>query len=256
MANGRDPIAVTLQASAAQSTNGNGAAVQLVNASVAPAPSAPHSVVDLFVDCTAASGTGSPTLTVNVEHSPNGVDGWTTLASVTVTAVGVQEIVVGGSLPFVRARWTITGGTPSFTFSVSGTAQISYVDPADLYDLALPTGTLQAVTPRQLAKWCLAASDEADMYLNEHFTFPLVSWPFDLRRHCASMLAMIGMRMRGYRPDSNRDPFKDAYDQAIAWMKYVAQNGHPAIVDSSPLIDEGSSMAGGDVDRGWKPMVW
>lgn len=71
------------------------------------------------LDVTAASGT-TPNLTVVVEESPNGSTGWTTHSSFTAkTGTGSQVIELRKrSQPFLRASWTITGGTPSFTFSV------------------------------------------------------------------------------------------------------------------------------------------
>lgn len=67
---------------------------------------------------TAVSGT-TPSMTVVVEDTLDGVN-WNTLGTFTaVTAAGEQVLNV--AQPFadqLRVRWTITGTTPSFTFSV------------------------------------------------------------------------------------------------------------------------------------------
>lgn len=71
------------------------------------------------LDVTAASGT-TPSLTVTIEESPNGSTGWVTHSSFTArTGTGSQVIELKKrSQPFMRASWTISGTTPSFTFSV------------------------------------------------------------------------------------------------------------------------------------------
>lgn len=71
------------------------------------------------VNVSAASGT-TPSLTVVIEDSIDGGVTWHSVMSVpALTAAGVQtartDAVVG---PDVRARWEITGTTPSFTFEV------------------------------------------------------------------------------------------------------------------------------------------
>jgi hypothetical protein len=72
---------------------------------------------------TAASGT-TPSLTVNVQTSfDNGVtDAWRTIASFPAqTAAGSSAHQEFGPLDrWVRASWTVSGTTPSFTFGVDG----------------------------------------------------------------------------------------------------------------------------------------
>ena len=76
----------------------------------------------LKLDVTAASGS-SPTLDVTVETSPDGVNNWQTLATFAQKVAASSELnVFPGSDRFVRAKWAIGGGTPSFTFSLLGEA--------------------------------------------------------------------------------------------------------------------------------------
>lgn len=71
----------------------------------------------------AASGT-TPSLTVNIQtsHDNGATDAWRTIASFTAqTAAGDSAWKNFGPLDrWVRATWTISGTTPSFTFGVSG----------------------------------------------------------------------------------------------------------------------------------------
>lgn len=75
------------------------------------------------LDVTAAAGT-SPTLNVSLEDTVDGVN-WDTIGSFAAkTATGREVINI--TTPFagaVRARWTVGGTTPSFTFSVKAHAE-------------------------------------------------------------------------------------------------------------------------------------
>lgn len=75
------------------------------------------------LDVTAASGT-SPTLNVVVEDTLDGTN-WNTIGTFAQRVAAGRE-VINITSPFgdtVRARWTIGGTTPSFTFSVVAFAQ-------------------------------------------------------------------------------------------------------------------------------------
>ncbi|HMF59896.1 MAG TPA: hypothetical protein VK595_05975 [Vicinamibacterales bacterium] len=69
------------------------------------------------LDCTAASGT--PTLTVFIEDSPDGT-AWTVRDTYPAkTGISNETRALPANMDnFQRVRWTITGGTPSITFSV------------------------------------------------------------------------------------------------------------------------------------------
>lgn len=73
--------------------------------------------VDLTV--TAVSGT-TPSLTVTLEHSADGVTWVTHSAFTAITAATTQRKVASGLDRYIRCSWAITGTTPNFTFSVAG----------------------------------------------------------------------------------------------------------------------------------------
>jgi hypothetical protein len=119
------PPFLTLLPAATRTTAGNGDAIDLpALAGMGLTPGLPPALV-VQSDVTAVSGTASPTLTVIIEDSVDGVN-WNTAVTLTAqTAVGRQVARLGltaASWPFnprrVRVRYTITGTTPSFTFSV------------------------------------------------------------------------------------------------------------------------------------------
>jgi hypothetical protein len=76
----------------------------------------------LTLDVTAISG-ASARMHVQVETRKDSSDGWRVVdAFVAVTAVGAQRRAMGGCDRYVRAVCTITGTTPSVTFSLTGEA--------------------------------------------------------------------------------------------------------------------------------------
>jgi hypothetical protein len=100
---------VTLHASQARTSTGSGAAVFTKDAGV----------VRLLLDVTAASGT-TPSMTVTLEQSRDGST-WRTVSSFAAkTTTGQEALSAGGLDRYIRVSWTISGTTPSFTFSVSG----------------------------------------------------------------------------------------------------------------------------------------
>jgi hypothetical protein len=100
---------VTAAASAARTTSGNSGALTGFG---------DWSKFRAQLNVTAASGT-TPTLDVVVEDSFDGTN-WNTVATFTQkTAAAVQAVDVSGQFTDqLRVRWTIGGGTPSFTFDV------------------------------------------------------------------------------------------------------------------------------------------
>jgi hypothetical protein len=72
---------------------------------------------------TAVAGSGPPTLTVKFQDATTFGGAYTDITggAFTVTsAVGAQRLVIPGTIrQYVRAIWTITGGSPSFTFAVA-----------------------------------------------------------------------------------------------------------------------------------------
>jgi len=115
---------ITLKQSSAETASATGSGVELGDkASMA-----------LIVDVTAATGT-SPTLLVTVEGSNDG-SVWYTLAKIGANGVVYGDVAAAPSnfttaatvravVPaarFVRSKSTIGGTTPSFTYSVAGSA--------------------------------------------------------------------------------------------------------------------------------------
>ena len=98
---------VTLAASAARTTDSQGAGVELGD----------RGVLRATLDVTAASGT----LMVSIETSADGST-WREVGAFTgATGTGSQRLSFAGLDRYVRAKWAITT-SGSFTFSVTGEA--------------------------------------------------------------------------------------------------------------------------------------
>ena len=100
---------ITLVSSSARTANGVSSA---------------YSVADIiegrvYISITATSGSGAPTLTIIVQDSDDGGTTWYThTASSGLTATGQTPLNLTNFGKTIRISWTITGTSPSFTFSV------------------------------------------------------------------------------------------------------------------------------------------
>ena len=102
----------TLVASAARTATGNSGAIAVGSGAAN---------LELELEVTAVSGT-SPTLVLSVQWSDDGTnfgnnDG-STVAFAAVTATGNVTKSIPVRAPYMQLVWTITGTTPSFTFTV------------------------------------------------------------------------------------------------------------------------------------------
>jgi hypothetical protein len=102
-------------ANAAITTSGNssGVAVQPVGNVGGP--------VTCHVSVTAVSGS-SPTLTVSLQWSQNNstwISGNADETFPVMTSTGTAQLTAPSRAAFVRAAWTVTGSTPSFTAAIA-----------------------------------------------------------------------------------------------------------------------------------------
>jgi hypothetical protein len=68
---------------------------------------------------TAVGGT-TPSITVIIEHSPDNTT-WSTHTTFTAaTGANTERKVLSGLDRYVRARWTVSGTTPSITWGLAG----------------------------------------------------------------------------------------------------------------------------------------
>lgn len=241
-------------------------------AAITPSPAAPWAAsgvgnavdiaqkinAQLTLNVTAVSGS-APTLSVAIESSIDGTTGWRTIDSfAAVSAVGVQTKRFAGSDQFLRTAWTITGGSPAFTFAVSGNAILVYAAPADLFALGIPQATLASVPSDTIARSLEAATDRLDRSIGAQKTLPLISWGDDIRRDCAVLAAFEALTVRGVNPTGSEAWFLQRYRELVgapgntgdltrmARGEFVLQ-----VVDSSPDEVIGGAEVWTDHRRGW-----
>lgn len=114
---GIEPVTM-IQALAAQTTTANGTGTD--NGALTSLGASAYLMV------TAMSGTGGPTLAVKLQHSTDNITYVDLITFTTVTAANKSErkaIPAGTVNRWLRAIWTITGTTPSFTFTVAASRQ-------------------------------------------------------------------------------------------------------------------------------------
>lgn len=238
--------ALALLASAAQTTTGAGAAVDL---------GARDRLLRQTLAVSAASGT-SPTLDVRLEASADGVTGWQTFATFTrATAAAVEKITAIAPERFVRVAWSIGGtDTPSFTFAVAGSKGVSYANLDDFDQHGVPSAALRSRTTTQKCDALAAASEKADGKLALRYDLPLVSWSSDLTEAVCKLAAYEEMSVRGFNPDGSDSHIRDRHNDAWKWLSEVA-DGHVSpvgIVDSTPDVEDDGVIVYTDARRGWR----
>ena len=100
--------AITLLPSAARTTSGSGDG---------SSAAAAFREANVLLDITAVSGT-SPSLTVTLETSADGTNWFAHTAFAAKTAAAKDALKLANLGSYVRASYTISGTSPSFTFSV------------------------------------------------------------------------------------------------------------------------------------------
>lgn len=233
-----NPLAIELHAASPESTAGQGASVDI---------GALRSCVRLVLDIGSVSG-NAPSLSVSLETSRNGVDGWRLAGGI---GASNPEAVFANLQRFIRVTWNVTGtASPIVTFRIYGTAEVIYATPKDLNGFGIPAKALDSVADETKAQALLAASDEADGYLGSGFILPLTSWTSDLRKHVANMAVMTIMKVRGFQPGGSDDLIVKGQDDAVCWLTKIATHrlGPPGIVGSSPPdVEGGASLTTSDI---------
>lgn len=239
-----NPLAITLHASGAETTTGQGTAVDI---------GALRRAARLVLDVTAVSGT-SPSLEVQLQTSEKGTGGWTLVDTISsIAAEGRREWHVARLAQFVRVVWVITGTTPSFTFTLSGDAHVVYAGPDDLEAHGAPERGWQPLTPSQMAAACIDGSDHIDSFLRNGYVLPLTSWDRSVTINAAKVIARFALDVRGRELNGLDEVTDMAAMAAEKWFRMVGDGKvSPLITDSTPdEYDAGAEMIS-EPARGWR----
>lgn len=235
--------AIELADSSARTSSGSGDSVDLGAATTAL----------LRLDVTAASGT-TPTLAVVVQTSPDEVT-WRALGSfATVSAAGALERRLPGASRYVRAVWTVAGGTPSFTFSIAGSALTVYATPSNVDGLGPAGGALSEVDDETKDIAIAAATDELDTQLQSGgYTLPLTAWGDDVRQAVVDIVVYRLMRRRGFNPDGMDSLIVKGFDDAQKWLMRIGREAMSlaSVVDSTVDAYDGGAFVVSRAKRGW-----
>lgn len=255
-----NPLAVALLASASQTANGNGSAIDTSLDADATAGVYPRSAAELLLQCTAASGT-LPTLDVHIESSFQATGPWEVADSFTqLTGTGFQRLRVVDLERYVRVRWVVDGTGPDFTFEVDGHSHTCYAGTADLI---VKDEVTADVTKARIAKHLLEATGMVRSYVSGAHSGFLTAWGGDIRSATATIATKHILDDIGWRPGAD-------FDQQIV-SRYIYMLGNPDIAgsrgwlhdvrsgtsvpdglaDATPEVFEGHGYVVSDPPRGW-----
>lgn len=219
----------------------------------------------IALDVTAVSGT-TPALIVVVETSPTSTGPWTTAYTFDgQNAIAHVEAAVADLKQWVRISYTITGLTPSFTFSVAGFAHSLFCHPSDLSKTSINSSAIAGIDSAVLVEACFRATDDAVSALNAAYELPIVAWDNELTGVCADRAAFYAMAQRGFDPgDTDRLLMMNGgkiiengvRSAAEKWFSDVGRGVRkpPGIVDSTPdEYEAAAAVVSAGTSRGWHP---
>jgi len=246
-----NPLALTLQASAAQGTNGVSATFDLLATAFA-ADQLPRRIAELLIEVTAVSGT-EPTLNVTIETSPTPTSWQPVLSFQEFDAVGFQRLKFGPLERYMRASWVLGGTTPSFTFQITGYAHVVYADHGNFYLHGLPRVAVPDPTdPVDLLSGCLlAASSDANAQIPRAHTLPLKEpYPDSLKQRVCHIAAWQFLLQRGVDPEQHKETER-RHDRAVEWFDALGSGTQPDWVDDSPDTYDAGAYMSTRPRRGW-----
>lgn len=239
-----NPVSITLHEMGEETTSGSGDSSDLGGLRTA---------ARLVLVVEKVTGT-SPTLLVTVETSSDETN-WRTVASFAEKSSTSADIISVATLNrYIRVSWTIGGSdSPSFTFRVAGWGHVVYADPVDLSSIGIRLETLGGVSASEQASKLIAASDEADTYLNICYSLPLESWGNSLRFHVARIAASLCMETIGYVSEGADERIVQWRKEGLQWLRMMADGkvSDPDIVDSTPSTVDASSVVYSRSGRGY-----
>lgn len=129
-----------------------------------------------------------------------------------------------------------------------------YAARSQLAQFGLPSGALTGIATADQDAQLQAASVEADTYIARQKKIPLVTWDLALTKAVCKIAAWDLLVVRGVNPDGPDSVFEKRHDEAIAWLKMVAEGKVQLgafTSDSTPHEDEGGPEVWCDELRNW-----
>jgi phage gp36-like protein len=121
-----------------------------------------------------------------------------------------------------------------------------YAQPSDLANYGLSAAALASFTTDEQNAALEAASDEADGYLCNQFTLPLLAWKTDLTIKVCKIAAETLICSRGFNPEGSDETYIMQAEAARRWLRDVSsKKTTPQVTDSSPSSAPGVTTATG-----------
>ena len=235
---------VTIVAPGVATTPGNGESVDLGTR---------DRLLRIVLSVTAASS--GVTLSVSLESSPNGTDGWKAFGSFCPSGLGPSErVTLVSPQRYVRAKWTISGTSPSVTFGIVGLKGISFANLDDLDEHGMSAAALSFLTPTKRSEGLAAATEVASGLMAGTLTPPLSTWGTDITMNTCKLAAYELLSVRGFSPDGSDDNVRTRWEDAMKWFKSVGDGSISpvGVVDSGDSGDVGGAEVFTYEDRGWR----
>jgi len=206
--------------------------------------------LDLVVS--ALAGTDSPALTVAVETSSDNVT-WRTVKSFAAqVAVGsVLGKVFSPVDRYVRTKWTLTGTTPTATYSVAGVSVRPIVHLGDLTRVQWPRASFVGKSDESVAAALRTAELDASNDLSAaRYVMPFVDWDDSLRQDVANIAAWNLLCEVGFNPEGGNDQVvRTRYEDSKKSLRHAH---YAQLVDSTPEVDEGEVYVVSEPPRRWR----
>lgn len=125
-------------------------------------------------------------------------------------------------------------------------ATVQYTSNVEFFAQTIPSDAFAGLTSDQITEALLWASSEADSYMRNRYTLPLVA-PYDesLKAKVADVAAWRLSKRLGFRPGSgNNENIELSYEKAIDWFTLLSKGlVRLGCLDSTPDVDEEGSLA-------------
>jgi phage gp36-like protein len=248
-----DSLAITLHASAAEVAGGSGTAVDLWGEDLVET----RRLAELRLVVTALAGGATPSLTVAIQTSADGLAWRTADTFAAVTATGTVTYRTGDLDRYVRVSWTLSVGA-SATFALAGTAIEAWCTLEELATFGAAGTAISAVAKATRIQQLAAATQTARGYICRRHQAPIIRVGSDVAQAVAKLAALAAITDNvGVNPNvqATELALAEAHGK-MTWLRDVSRGLAGAdVTDSTPETSEGSGAVVTGATRGWGSMA-
>jgi phage gp36-like protein len=197
-----------------------------VSFSGTPFAPAPVSVEVLMV---LGGAVGTATFQYSTDGGATFSGTYTTAASVTLEGTGIVVSFAAGTYVDADTYSTVFGTGNGLIFAAQvpgGTTGVTQPTWPTPFGSTVVDGTLTwlNIGPNNaISIAIMAGSEEANKYIGQSYSLPLIAWGYDLKLMVADLVAYRLARVRGYNPaNPAEDVYRISYEQTIRALRDVA----------------------------------